>query len=176
MLKGIFGYAAVSLHEAATPLRVTKLTDSEDLHRDVVWAAAAFCHFDEGVTDFGGGLSRDCGLDLAFGEQPPQAVGTKHEYVARFKRNGLWRSVGSDAVARSQCSSEDMTLGVSLGLFGTKDTVLDQAAYVRVILGQARDVGATNQVQAAVTYVGKIEQMVEQGHCRTSRPLSLIHI
>jgi hypothetical protein len=56
------------------------------------------------------------------------------------------------------------------GLLGAEDAVLNQAADVGVILSEAGDVGTTYQIQAAVTYVGKIEQVIEQGHCRTGSP------
>ena len=113
-------------HSAAT----SELIDSEDLNCDVVWAAPIFGRLDQGVADFCSGFPGDCGLDLAFSKQSPEAVGAEHQYIACFKRNGLGRGIGSDAIACSQGSRKDMALGMRLGLLGAEDTVLNQAADV----------------------------------------------
>ena len=58
--------------------------------------------------------------------------------VALFQRNGMFRHVRSEFASGTQSGGQDVALRVRLGIFGTHDSVLDQASHVGMIAGEAR--------------------------------------
>ena len=58
-----------------------------------------------------------------------------------------------------------MALGVLLGILGADDAAFDQPADVGVIASQAPDAGTTNQIEAAVSDVGKIKLATAHDEC-----------
>jgi hypothetical protein len=57
------------------------LAQPQDLHCDVVRAAAFFCHLDQSVAGLIGMLSYDRVLNLRVVQQTPQTIGAEHQHI-----------------------------------------------------------------------------------------------
>ena len=100
--------------------------NTQELHGDVVGATtlqghshklhAAVCHR----------LSLCEAGEILLADETPEAVGAEDEHIIIFQFDRLFRDVRNDVMPRSESRSQNVTLGIGLGIFGADDPVLDR--------------------------------------------------
>ena len=81
--------------------------------------------------------------------------------------------VRRDVAAGPQGRSENVALGMGLGIFRAHDTTLDELADIGVIASQSRNGFGTNVVETAIADVGEVELAIDDGDGGAGRPHSI---
>jgi hypothetical protein len=137
------------------------LLDANDLHGDVVVAAALVGEFDELLAG-GLGLRRGDDLtDLLRAEQPVQAVGAQQEDVALSELE--WKQVHEHVRLLAQAAQQHAAVLRRLGLFRGELAHFDLQGDPRVIASDLLDLAVAHQVGAAVANVGHIGAVAMHG-------------
>jgi hypothetical protein len=110
--------------------------NTQELHGDVIGATtfqghshklhAAVCHR----------LSLCEAGEILLCDKTPEAVGAEDEHIIIFQFDRLFRDVRNDVMPRSESCSQNVTLGMGLGIFGADDPVLYEAANVGMVARQ----------------------------------------
>ena len=105
-------------------------------------------------------------IRLVDGEPSSEPFGSEVDYLAAPLSIGVGGgSFGPHLCTRAQSRGEDVSLRMGLGLFRTDQSIFNQAAYIRVVVGHAGNAGPADEVQPAIAHMRVVEKAPLQ--CRS---------
>jgi hypothetical protein len=143
---------------------------SQDQDGDVVGTAALERQRDHFLAGFGRRVGLGETGEVYVADHAPETVGAEKKDVAFLEWDGQLGGVRRNFSSGAQGGRENVALGMGLGVFGTYEAALDQAADIRMIASQARYVSAANKIKTAIADVREVQFAIDDRERGTRRP------